>query len=388
MPIGKIPRILTAALLLAATASCGGAEKGDAKSARDEVRLDAQDVEPRAVLAEAVLTTEADEKRYRALAPEREEFAPDQEVIYLVGELRRVPTDSAIELRWMRDADPEPLLVTESRGSDEYRFVSSLAPPAGGFVPGPYTVRVFVGERPVGSASFRISGEDPAAAGIRVERLAVSLEVRRGMRPRRPARRFPGGISKLHATFGAENTPIGGDLLTVTWLRKETPFHEEELEIDGDGRFGASLVSPDGLPDGSYRVEVRRDEKTIAKKSFWIGKRGDGPAIDRVAIGTRIGPGGALPADMESIPRRSGSIICGLRFLDLAPGSTIEVLWNAVDGDETSLWHETRTPVPDGGSGAMTASWDSPAGGFEPGPYRVLVNVNGKELASVDFEIE
>ncbi len=388
MPVEKMRRILIAALLGASTASCGGAEKGEPESATDEVRLDAADVEPRAVLAEAVLTTEADEERYRALAPEREEFAPDQEVIYLVGEIERVPTDSAIEVRWMRDADPEPLLVTGSRGSDEYSFVSSLARPAGGFVPGPYTVRVFVGERPVGAASFRIGGEDPTAAGMRVERLAVSRKVRRGMRPRRPARRFSGGTKKLHATFGVKNAPIGKDLLVVTWLREETPFHREELEIDGDGRFGASLVSPDGLPDGSYRVEVRRDEKTIAKKSFWIGKRGGGPAIDRVAIGTRIGPGGALPAEMKSIPRRSASIICGLRFLDLEPGSTIEVHWNAVDGEEMSVRHETRTPVPDGGSGAVTAVWDRSAGGFEPGPYRVIVDVDGEELASADFEIE
>jgi len=386
----------TLLLIIAALSmlACGGADKGkaalDAEDAEieEESRLDEEDLVPRAVLVKAVLTTEVNQKRYRATGPIVSEFEPDQEIIYLVATLKDVPTQAEIEVRWYRDADSKPILISEIHGSDRFSFIADLRPAEKEFIPGPYSARIFVDDREVGGPSFTILGENPFEAGARLSKLKLSTRVNRKMKPKKPATAFPSGVKTLHATFDVAGAPPGTEV-SVIWSRNDTPFDEQTIEVTPKGRFGANIESPSGLPSGRYAVvlEVLGEEKI--RQNFAVGDQDEQTMIDKVALGLALG-GDNLPNE-ETTEFKTGhpSIMCGLRFLDLPRESIITVEWKKVEDEEVeTTYHTTRTAVPQGGSGTMGAEWIAPDDGFEEGGYKVVVLVGEERIAELGFTVE
>lgn len=373
--------------------SCGGAG-GRGKSAQDlqdaeideESKLDEEDLIPRAVLVSAVLTTEVDQKRYRATGPILSEFEPTQSVIYLVATLKDVPTQARIEVRWYRDADSTPILVSDIHGSDRFSFIADLKPAAREFIPGPYTARLFVDDREVGGPPFTILGDNPFETGPKISRLSLSTSVNRKMKPKKPSTQFDAGTKTLHATFDVAGAAPGTEI-AVTWFRNGEPFSEQTLEVAPKGRFGVNVESPSGLPSGNYSValEVLGEEKI--RQDFTVGGAQEGTLVDKVALGLALG-GDNLPVkEMTEFKADHPAIMCGLRFLDLSPGAVITVRWNLVQGESESTYHTTRTAVPQGGSGTMGAQW-APEGGFEEGDYKVVVLVDDEQVAQQPFTVK
>jgi len=385
---------LTILLVLALLTGCGGGSArgrgagagGADEPTAEEVRLTAGDVGPRPVLKRAELSTEIDERRFKCLAPARTEFEPREHPIYLVAMLKDVPTDSTIEVRWYKDSDSRPQLVRDLQGSDKYEFVSSFSPAGAEFVPGTYTVRVYVKDEEIGAKSFTILGEDPFAGGAKLRDLKLSAKVKSGMRPAQPARQFKKGTRKVYATFEVAGAPAG-IFVTVTWTRNGAAFHDEGLEIPSDGRFGAQIESSSGLPDGTYQVEVSWDDGSPLRTSFSVGNVAAGPSIDAFALGYELGEGNMPVKELTTFRRRDEAILCGLRFLDLPPDSVIVIEWTRVEEDGDSVYHTTRTAVPSGGSGTLGAGWE-PNGRFEPGSYKAVVIIGEETLAEVPFTIE
>jgi hypothetical protein len=389
MPTYRV--LLGGTLVLALLCGCGGSTRrggrgGDVdEPTEEELRLTADDVEPRARLKRAELTLEVDERRYRAIAPARSEFEPNEHPIYFVGILKDVPTDSTIEVRWFKDSSPEPMLARDVQGSEKYEFISSLEPPGQEFVPGTYTVRVYVKGQEVGSEPFTILGDDPFTTGTKLQRLKLSSKVSSGMKPKNPRQRFKKGTSRVHATFDVKNAPSGTHV-TARWLRNGATFHEEELDIPSDGRFGAQIFSGTGLPEGSYQVLLEWDDGGPLKSSFTVGNSAAGPSIDTVAIGHELGDDNMPVEEITDFSRNDEAVLLGLRFLDLEPGSVITIEWTRVEEDGDSLYHTTRTPIPNGGSGTLGAMWQ-PTTSFEPGEYKAVIIVGEETLAEAPFTI-
>jgi hypothetical protein len=352
--------------------------------------MSAEDLAPRPVLVKAALTTEVDRDRLKVVAPPRTEFDPAVPEIFLVATLRDVPTQGRIEVRWYRDAKPRPFLETETFGSDVFTFVASGLPPGRQWRPGSYTVRVLVDGGEVGAASFTITGEDPLAGGPAVGDLKLSVAVDSKLRPKRPAGEFKRGTEEIFATFEVSNLE-DPDAAEVVWKRGADVFSRQEIAIGGPGRFVANVASPGGLPDGRYEVAVEIAGEELARATFSVGSAAAGPGIDRAALGLEL-TGDNMPVrELDRFPRDAGAVRLGLRFLDLPAGAAIEVRWLCGGGewdDPDALWHTTRTAVPGGGAGTMGAAWPRPEGGFEPGPYRAVIGIDGSPLLWKEFVIE
>jgi hypothetical protein len=247
-------RKLILLLLATLTTYCGGAKGPGAESpSRDDEDMDikytAEDMVPRAELARADLTTAVDAKRYRVAAPVSTQFEPDDDVIYLVGRLKKVPTDSTIEVRWFLDADPEPMLISDVQGSDNFQFIASFSPRDESFIVGTYSARVFIDDEDIGGVSFVIGRPDEAPTENLVRKISFSTALRRNMQPKRPATKFKKGTKKLYVSFDVKGAEIHS-FADIHWYRGGEEFHNSEVELTGNKRYAAHVSSPSGLPNG------------------------------------------------------------------------------------------------------------------------------------------
>ncbi len=373
------------------SAACGGSKNTPVNdpTAEEEVPVEytAEDMVPRAVLERAELTLAIDEKRYRAAAPIQTQFQPSDKVIYFVGKLKRVPTDATIEVRWMLDSDPSPMLVSDVQGSDSFQFAASFSPTEAEFYPGTYQARVFVDDRDVGGAAFVIGNPDPMANSLTVSNVAFSSAVSDAMKPKKPSDKFRSGTKKLYVSFDVKGTSPGA-IADVVWYRGEQSFHESELEIGRNQRYGAHVDSPDGFPDGEYRAEIRVGGNTAAEKRAVIGsKTGTGPTVDAIAFGLVLKENNMPKKAMSSFRRDTSVIQCGFRFVDLPPGSVIEVQWVHCTPEGDNLLFRNVSNLDSGGTGTMGAPWQ-PGYELDRGNYKVVISVNSEQLGEESFTIE
>ncbi|MCP4602664.1 MAG: hypothetical protein GY847_19475 [Proteobacteria bacterium] len=374
--------------------ACGGAEQGtDPTSAskpesleESEASYTAQDLVPRAVIVRADLTTAVDAKRYRATAPIASEFTATEPVIYLVGRLKRVPTDSTIEVHWFLDAFAKPLLISHVQGSDSYQFVASFRPTERKFVRGSYTARVFVGDLEVGGRSFVIRDKEIESKGSRVRRVQLSKKVTSKMKAVRPTTKFKKDAKRICVSFGVTGVDHGV-VAEVQWLRGDEIFHSEDVTLDGDKRYATNIHSMMGLPNGSYEVKILILNKVLAKKSFQIGKSSTGTAIDALELGLELRANNMPVKSKRAFKRDTPVIQCGLRFLDLPPNTVIEIQWIQIEEDGDVVRYMNRSNFASGGSGTMGAAWE-PTHELDPGEYKTIVVINGEAMAEEEFKIE
>jgi hypothetical protein len=175
--------------------------------------------------------------------------------------------------------------------------------------------------------------------------------------------------------------------VSVIWKRNDAVFHEEELEVEGTGRYGAQIGSESGLPPGAYLVSVEHEGATVTKRRFTVGDSSGGPTVDKLALGLALGADNLPEQEQTSFAGDTSAVLCGLRFLDLPPESVIVIQWLRVEEDGDSLYHTTQTAVPSGGSGTLGAAWEPPSG-FDPGTYKAAVLVGEEVLAEQEFTIE
>ncbi len=385
--------LLISSILVAA---CGSAAERDSSTVSDgepdlqeeETSSDysAEDMVPRAVLARADLTTAVNEKRYRATAPIVTEFTAEQPVIYMVGRLKQVPTDSTIEVHWFLDASTKPLLISHIQGSDRYQFVASFKPTERKFVRGSYTARVFVGGREVGGRSFMIHDKKIESAGIRVSKVRLSKKVKSKMRAVRPTAKFKKETKKVYVSFNVTGADHGV-VAEIQWIRGDRMFHSEDVALAGDRRYGANVYSTTGLPNGSYEVKVLILNEVQATRSFAIGSTSAGTVVDTIALGLTLKEDNMPVKSMQVFKRDTPVIQCGLRFLDLPPNTLIEIQWIQIEEDGEVVRYSNRSNLAAGGSGTMGAAWEPPYE-LDPGDYKTAVVINGEVQAEQTFTIE
>ncbi len=376
------------AVITAFFMACGSAPPEASGPDDERPRLDALDLAPRAELLRAEVTTEVDERRYRALAPPTSSFRTDQDRLYLVGKLKNVPPEATVEVRWFLDSVSEPVLVS-TMSADLADFIATFRGADGGFDPGAYTVRVYVDDRAVGAVPFLIERSTPGSA-VRATGVTLSKSLNQKLKAKRSTRQFRKGTGTVWVSFNIKGTEPGRHL-TVRWLRGRELFHEAVVDIGRDKRYAAHVAAPQGLPSGVYTVELEMGDAVLAQRSFTVGKASKGPLIEDIALGTEPGAQTSMPKDRLLIfERTTGAIHCGLRFLDLPPETTLEIRWTRLIPEgkaDAQLLYVNRSVVPAGGSGTMGAAWQ-PEATLLPGHYKAVVIANDEVLAEQDFEVQ
>lgn len=376
-------------------AACGGAGNSGPKSPSSqnqddvEVRYGAEDFAARAELARAELTTAVDAKRYRAAGPVTDQFRKSEPVIYLVGRLKKVPTDATIEVRWFLDEDPRPMLVSNIQGSDNFQFIADFRPAEAAFEEGAYSARVFINDKDIGGISFVI-GDPEAASSMSADMVSgvkFSKQITGNMKPKKPSTKFKSGTKKLYVSFDVKGAPRGS-VADIHWYRGEESFHSAEVVLQGNRRYGVHVESPSGLPDGEYKVEIYVAQQLIETATAKIGNGGGGgPTIDDIALGLTLKTDNMPQRRLSRFKRDTAVIQCGLRFLDLPEDSTIEIQWLVMEDGGEVLLYKNRSNLSTGGSGTMGAAWE-PTHELSPGNYKVAVLVNDEPLREESFEIE
>ncbi len=376
--------LLPVFLLLVA---CGGVKLSPKKTS-SEAKMTADGVVPRAQLNKARFTTAVDARRYRIAAPPLTEFLPDDGVIYMVGKIKKVPTNAVIEVRWFLRSDPVPQSVSDVRGSATYQFIASFRPPNGRFRPGAYMARVYVNNREVGARPFSVNEDDFSRHGPVVHEVAISAKITRNMQARKPSTKFASNPTKLFASF--EVTNLENDAIAeVNWYRDSTPFHRQTITLSGNQRYATHVSSGKGLPGGDYTVEISVDEKVLANRRFVIASDSNGPAIDAIALGLELDKNNMPIQPVSTFTVDADIILCGLSFLDLSPETTLVIQWIKIgssenEGEETILYMN-QLDLPWGGSGTLGANWKPYD--IEPGNYKVAVLVEEETMAESPFEV-
>ncbi|MBN2803842.1 MAG: hypothetical protein JXR91_12180 [Deltaproteobacteria bacterium] len=335
-------------------------------------------------LIQSEFTDEVDEQRFRAIGNSLKEVNPKQKIIYFVGKLRKIPTQAQIKVLWFNNNIEEPVLTKDIYGSDTFSFISSFTPPGRKFMPGDYTVRVIVNGKEAGSDTFVILGEDPFKKGITISQFKIAKKVNKNGVPVKPAMRFKSAVN-LNATFKVSNVMSNTDL-TIKWYRGDSIFNESVIHVNGNGRFSANIGSSGGLPSGAYTVEIEKDGATLEETKFAIGNASMGPTIDYVALGDRLGSGQMPQKNTEIFKSGTGTIFCGLRFLDLYPDSEIAIDWVMVEGNSETVYYSVNTPVPGGGSGSMSAKWDPEQ--LYAGNYKAVIYINNEIATEKEFKVK
>ncbi len=381
----KIVLILSG-LLIACGGATNGAGSADGVGGDLESEFTADDLVERAVVTRADFTTSVDEKRFRATTPPATEYSSKERVIYLVGRLKRVPTDSTIEVHWFLDALPEPLLISDIQGSDRYQFIASFRPTDRKFIRGSYTARIVINGEEIDSRSFVIRDEAIEQDGPKVRKVAFSTKVSGKMKARRPTIQFVQDTKKVFVSFNVTGVDHGV-AAEVEWSRGGEVFHSEDLTLAGDRRYAAHIESNMGLPSGEYEVRISILDGLRAKKTFKIGKDAAGPTVDTISLGLNLSANNMPVKPMTAFNRDTRVIQCGIKFLDLVPNTMIEIQWMKVEEDGDILKYTNRSALPAGGSGTMGAAWELTYV-LMPGNYKVVVVIDGEVLGEEPFEIE
>jgi hypothetical protein len=367
--------------------ACGGVERSS-KTQSTEAKMTADDTALRAQLDKAQFTTAVDERRYRIAAPPLTVFLPTDDVIYIVGKIKKVPTNADIEVRWFLRSDPTPQATSSVQGSATYQFVASFRPSEDRFRPGAYMARVYVNNREVGARSFAVKEDDYSQQGPLVHELAISGKVTRKMQAKKPSTTFEKDTKKLFVSFDVTNLESDVDA-EVNWLRNNAPFHNQTITLSGNQRYASHISSSDGLPGGDYIVEISVDKKVMAHRRFIIASDSNEPTIDTIALGLELDKNNMPIRPLSTFPTDTEIIQCGLSFLDLSPETTLVIQWikigSSEDGEEETVLYMNRLDLPWGGTGTLGANWKPYD--IEPGNYKVAVLVGEETMAESPFEI-
>jgi hypothetical protein len=367
--------------------ACGGV-KTSPKTQVAEAKMTAEDAVSRARLDKAQFTTAVDQRRYRIAAPPLTVFLPTDEIIYMVGKIKKVPTNASIEVRWFLRSDPTPQTVSSVQGSATYQFVASFRPSEDRFRPGAYMARVYVNNREVGARPFAIKEDDYSRQGPLVHELAISAKVTRKMQAKNPNTTFKNNTKKLFVSFEVSNLESDADA-EVNWYRDNAPFHSQTITLSGNQRYAAHISSGEGLPGGDYAVEITVDEKVMANRRFVIATDSNEPTINAIALGLELDENNMPVRPLSAFSVDTEIIQCGLSFLDLSPETTLVIQWIKIgspeEGVEDAVLYMNQLDLPWGGSGTLGANWKPYD--IEPGNYKVAVLMGEETMAESPFEI-
>ena len=97
--------LLTVFLAGIATLGCAGSSNQSTTQADADSQVGAGiNFEQRPILARAELTTEVDERRFRAVGPVGSDFRDNTKELFFVGQLKNIGAEAEIEVHWGRNS--------------------------------------------------------------------------------------------------------------------------------------------------------------------------------------------------------------------------------------------------------------------------------------------
>ena len=182
--------------------------------------------------------------------------------------------------------------------------------PQGGFQPGNYRLDLYIDGFLSATGEFIVAGAPGGAlpqvfSNVRFQRANSPLEAP----TRAPARTFPDGVNTLYASFDWQQI-APGTLWTMRWLVDNSVFYERTRawnSAQSGNDFTTRVTAPDGLPDGTYRLELLINNVTLISEEITVG-------IGQLEI-DRFAQAGGVQLRGRIIDAESGNGLQGVTFM-------------------------------------------------------------------------
>jgi hypothetical protein len=174
---------------------------------------------------------------------------------------------------WYRDGlEVERISETWSRGNEGSSTTSIQSP--SGIPPGTYRLSLYVNERLAATADLIIAGGRESVNPLIFSDLYfTSAENDSLARTAPPISNFPETISNLYGAFDWQQIERG-TLWNIRWLVDGEPFfeHVAPWTSDPSGQdYLMRLTAPDGIPDGTYTIEIRINNVRLVTAQAQVG---------------------------------------------------------------------------------------------------------------------
>lgn len=196
--------------------------------------------------------------------------------------------------------------------------------PQGGLAPGVYRLDLYINALLTATGDFTISGQQRGAlpdvfTGITFIRADTVTDIDRTT----PASTYPDGADTLFARFDWQQIAPGTPW-TLRWLVDDAIFYERTLPwtaSESGADFTVRLSAPDGLPSGSYRLELLIDNILMSRADVSVG-------IGQLPIDELAQPGGLLLRG-QVIDSETGRGIPGATFVLITEDfSVADFVWD------------------------------------------------------------
>jgi S1-C subfamily serine protease len=233
---------------------------------------------------------------------------------------------------------------------------------------------VYLDGKQAGSAQIPVGGK--AQSGPAFENVAFSQEATADDEPVDPGVLFPGGITELMAFFDYKNMASGTEW-TRTWLLdgETVIFKTEKWAEDKQGRYVLRLTNEDGLPAGSWRLELSIKGKLAAVGNFRItGDEGPGVTFEPVVFATGVDRRGNPVGKAKSFSSGLEALHAFSDYTGMEDGLNAVVRWS-INGEVVA---ESPYVWQDGASGTWSGSLSASDGALPDGQYDLELEVEGQ----------
>lgn len=145
---------------------------------------------------------------------------------------------------------------------------------AEGLLPGSYRLELYIKDRLQATSDFTIAGSQQGALPQIFTKLRfTSANSDADAVTSTSISNFPQNLNALYALFNWEQI-APGTLWTLRWLVDGVPFYDQTLpwnNAQSGENFLMRLTAPNGLPDGTYSVELRINNVLLQKAQAQVG---------------------------------------------------------------------------------------------------------------------
>ncbi len=367
--------------LVALLCSCGGA----GTEVQDVVTAPPVTQPGVPAMTGAVLTTAVDSKGESA-GPTATDFGRVTERIYLIAEFTDLPPDTRIDVSWSSMKGGEPLHSSTDLGSGNYKLVTNLRAPEGGFEVGDYQVFVYADNKRLGNVNFHIGGKGKDWKGVRglLVSSAVTAWTNEAIEPRTS---FSKGTRRIYAGFQVR-TSSPNPYVRVAWLRGGKELAVNDLECGAEVRCVDAYEKGKQVPLGDYEVEIDVNGEVMARRSFHVGGDSVSPMLMYAALGVAKGKKKQMPRRHNKVFKgRMSGLRCGVRIANLPDEAVVKVAWIAVTDTGEEEKYVAEDIVKGGGSKIAVVDWPID-GALEPGRYKAVINLGSRKLEELPFTVK
>lgn len=180
----------------------------------------------------------------------------------------------------------------------------------------------------------------------------------------------------MDTTWSAEWSLDGQPLSDVSW--PPGPWQGEQ-----SGTWWIGVVDEQGLREGTYTVKLYVEGQLELEGSIPVGGGGAPGVPTFTNLRFSDDPNDDQPADPYSLPAGTSRVYAFFDYANMSDGMTWERVWY-YEGSEVS---RGSTAWSEGASGTTSASVGVEGGTLDPGTYRLVMYVDGVQLAAANFTV-